>query len=166
MKRILVAAFSLTLLSSAVLAAQPHSAAEDEDSIVPSTVPQKVDMRGGQLGNLPGALAGKRVISADQLQGAAGAGNVVIEQPSQKVGKFLPSNKTANSNTVQNGAIVVDEQPSQKTGKFLPSNKNANLSQAAGVPGGVVATDSLEDGGKKNYKNINQRSSEIMGDGF
>ena len=145
MKKIHVAAFSLMLLSSVIFAGQPNAAVTDDDeSITPSASPKKVDMRQMKTGNLPANLAGKRVITAEQLQNAGIVG---------KTGK--------NGQPV---VIVTESQPGVKTGKFLPSNKNANsnIVQVPGVPGGVVVED-LEGSGKKNHKNINQRSNEILG---
>lgn len=141
MKKVLIAAFSLMLLSPAVFAAQSNLA-DDDDNIAPTASPKKVDMRPGQLGNLPATLAGKKIITTEQLQGAAGT-----------VGK------TGKNNTV---VIVNESQPGVKVGKFLPSNKNANdnTAQIPGVPGGVVIQ---EGSGKKNHKNINSRSDEILG---
>ena len=144
MKKIHVAAFSLMLLSSVIFAGQSHSATDDDESITPSASPKKFDMRQMQTGNLPANLAGKKVITAEQLQNAGIVG---------KTGK--------NDQPV---VIVTESQPGVKTGKFLPSNKNANnnIVQVPGVPGGVVVED-LQGSGKKNHKNINQRSSEILG---
>jgi len=142
MKKILIAAFSLMLLSPAVFAAQSNSAVDDDDNIAPTATPKKVDMRPGQLGNLPATLAGKKIITTEQLQGTAGT-----------VGKM------GKNNTV---VIVNESQPGVKVGKYLPSNKNANDNtvQIPGVPGGVVIQ---EGDGKKTHKNINSRSDEILG---
>ncbi|HBG17873.1 MAG TPA: hypothetical protein DDY32_00925 [Desulfobulbaceae bacterium] len=145
MKKIHVAAVSLMLLlSSVIFTGQSHSATDDDESITPSASPKKVDMRQMKTGNLPANLAGKRVITAEQLQNAGIVG------------------KTGKNN--QPVVIVTESQPGVKTGKFLQSNKNANNNtvQIPGVPGGVVIQEGSE---KKNHKNINSRTDEILGGG-
>lgn len=144
MKKILVAAFSLMCVSSAACAAQSNTVTGgDEDSIAPIVTPKKVNMRAGQLGNLRGTMvvpkAGVAVAQPESTQDDEG-----------KAG--------ANASTADTG-----NQPAVKVGKYLPSNRNA--AQNPQIPGVAGTEDSIEGGGKVNYKNINKRSTE-MADGF
>lgn len=170
MKILRVAALSLTL-ASVLVAGQSYAAAEDDDSIVPLTTPKKVDMRPGQVGNLPLQAGQKAMVGAGKYlpsnrntnSNTVQTGTIAVDQPGeQKVGKYLPSNKNVNNN-VQGGAVVVD-QSAQKVGKFLPSNRKAN-GETAQLPG-VPVEELVENAGKKNHKTINQRSSEFMGESF
>jgi hypothetical protein len=142
MTKIRIAPIWLMLLS--ILVAHQANGADEFDGATPPGNPRKVDMRPVQVQNSPANMTGKNVITAEQVKAAAVA--------SGKLGK--------NDNLV-----IVDQQPDSKTGKFLPSNRNSNAGnvQTVQIPG--VGEVMIQGSEKKNAKNINQRSDEIMGSG-
>lgn len=147
MKKILVAALSLVLLSSAVFAAQSNPGTDEDDSITPAVSPKKVNMRANQLENLRGTMVTPKV------------GNSVDP----------PENTLEDDGKTGTNASTADtgNQPAMKVGKFLPSTRIANKNaQTQGFVGNSEVDDSMEGSGKIDHKNINKRTTEKLGDGF